>query len=186
MSFFIRFKLFLDEIEQTKYYRIIAGVIGVIILIFGLLFYMHSNKMARLQQDLKGINRNRQKARELLELHKQVTDQQEEVTAILAQDKTFKIQQAFSKLLDDLRLQSKLTKNTEVSEPQNLNNGYSEIRLDASFASLTMQELVKLLYTLESEYRRIYIKDLDIKKSAQGNFIDVTLVIATLQPNVRA
>lgn len=179
MSFLLRFKSFWDELEQAKYYRVVGIGITVIAFLFAVLFYIHAHKIKTLQDKIKVLNKERKKAREFLEQHEQVKQQQDEIREVLAQDRTFKIQQYFDKILNELRLQNKLSKPTEVAEPQDLKNGFNEIRLDASFTALTMQDLVQLLQKIE-EARRIYIKDLEIAK--ETNTIAVTLVIATLQP----
>lgn len=184
MSFLVRFKLFLDEIETASYYRMVAMVIGGIVLLFGLLFYFHTSKIAQLEKEIKTINREREKVRTILEQHNQVAKQQEEVESLLAQDKTFKIKEWFERELAKLGLQRKLIK-SEAADPQDLRNGYNEIKLDASFTSFSMQELVQLMNSIEDN-RRIYIKDLDItSKNMQGNAIDVTLVIATLHKQLQ-
>ena len=184
MSLLIRFKLFLDELEQKKYYQLVGLTIGAVVALLMFLFYMHNNNINFWQRELKRINAERNKARIFLEQHQQVEQQKVEVSEILAQNKSFKIKEYIAGVLMQLNLTSKLSKDPEVIDPQDLGNGFDEVKLDISFMSMSMQELVMLLGVI-AENRRIYTKELDITKSAQGNTINVTLIIATLQPGTQ-
>jgi hypothetical protein len=177
----IRFKNFVDELETKVYYRYLVGALVIFTALLVLLFYLHNNRISSLDQEIHKINRERQQARELLEKHTIIQQQKLEVDDILSQDKTFKIKEYFSQTVNDLNLGSKLAKDTEISEPQDLENGYSEIKLDASFTKLNMKELSELLYQTETS-RRIYTKELVITQAPNSQTIDATIVIATLQP----
>lgn len=181
MSMLIRIKNFFDELEKKEFRRYSMLFFGIIIGSIVLFFYMHNQKINRLQKELKKINRQRVQARGLLEKHTVVQQQKIEVDEILVQDKTFKIKEFFTRTVSEIGLNDKLSKEAEVSEPQDLENGYSEIKLDASFTKMNMKELCDLMYTIEKN-RRIYTKELAITKALQSPTIDVTLVIATLQP----
>lgn len=183
MSMLIRFKNFVDELESKIYYRYLAAVLGIFTALLVMFFYLHNRKVNSLEQELRKVNRERQQARELLEKHTIVQQQKLEVDEILSQDKTFKIKEYFSQAASELNLGNKLAKDTEISEPQDLENGYSEIKLDASFTKLTMKELSELLYKIETS-RRIYTKELVITQAPDSRTIDVTMVIATLQPRL--
>lgn len=185
MSMIVRFKNFLDELGSREYKKYLIVTIGLFIALIALLFYWHRTKVAYLEQSLRKLNRERQQARELLEKHTIVQQQKIEVDEILSQDKTFKIKEYFTQTVNDLRLNNKVAKDFEISEPQDLENGYSEIKLDASFTKMNMKELSELLYTIETS-RRIYTKELVITKAPESQSIDVTMVIATLQQRIQA
>lgn len=181
MNLLVRFKLFIDELEEKNFYRVIFATLACAIVVIGLLLYWQKSRVDYWTKELKRINNERKTARLLLERHEMVKQQKNEVDAILAQDKTFKIKEYFLRVIAELHLQSKLSKDAEISEPQDLGNGYDEIKLDASFTGISMQELVELLYKIEQN-NRIYTQELVITKASQGPTIDVALVIATLLP----
>lgn len=180
MSFLLRFKLFLDEFEQKNFYRVIAVVVAILVLFFGFLWYMHSNKTAFLQKELKRVNKERIRARDLLEQHNRVEAQKAVVDKVLSEEKSFKILEFANNILQESNLQRKLSKPLELSEPQDLGNNYNELRLEISLTNMTMQELVNLLYNKIQNNNKIYTKELTITKPSQSPTFDVTLVIATL------
>lgn len=180
MSFLLRFKLFLDEFEQKNFYRLIAGALFFIIVFFGFLVYLHSNRIAFLQKELKRINKDRVIARGLLEEHNLVEAQKAVVDKVLSEEKSFKILEYCSQILQETNLQKKLSKPLEISEPQDLGNDYNELKIEMSLSGITMQELVNLLYNKIQNNNKIYTKELSITKTSQSPTIDVTLVIATL------
>ena len=180
MSFFLRFKLFLDEFEQKNFYRFIAACIACIILFFGFLLYLHSNKIQFLQKELKRVNRERLTARNLLEQHSRVEEQKTAVDKVLSEEKSFKILEFGNNIMQATGLQRKLTKPLELAEPIDLGNNYNELTLEISLSGMSMQELVDLLYNKIQNNNKIYTKELSITKSSQSSTLDVILVIATL------
>jgi hypothetical protein len=180
MSFLLRFKLFLDEFEQKNFYRVIAAVIVFLILFFGFLLHLHSNKISFLQKELKRVNRDRIRARELLEQHNLVEEQKAVVDKVLSEEKSFKILEFANNIMQTTGLQRKLAKPLELSEPQDLGNNYNELKIEMNLSGMSMQELVDLLYNKIQNNNKIYTKELGITKSSQSPTLDVTLVIATL------
>lgn len=128
---------------------------------------------------LKSLNRSRTQAVEYLSRHERVEQQRAYVQDILERDPSFKIKEFFNQVVQQMNLQSRLAKPAEVSLPQDLGNGYEELKLESSFTNITTQQLVELLYTIEKN-ERMYAKDLVITQ-AKPSTIDATLVIATLQ-----
>jgi hypothetical protein len=181
MSFLLRFKLFLDEFEQKNYYRLLAGAIFTTILFFGSLLYLHSNKVAFLQKELKQVNRERIKARRFLEEHARVEAQKNVVDKVLSEEKSsFKILEFGNNVIQEANLQRRLAKPLELSEPQDLGNNYDELKLEMTFTGMTMQELVDFLYSKIQINNKVYTKELSITKLPQSPTLNITLVIATL------
>lgn len=178
MSFLLRLKNFIDEREQKSYYRIIGFVIGFLILCFFVLLYRYSGKVAELQKELKIINNQRKELSILLGEYEHVEMYKDRIKKVLEEDTTFRIKNYFDQAVAELNLKNY---KAEVSEPQDLQNGYNEIRLDCSFTGMTMQELVALLDGKIEKNKRIYTKELVITKTAGARTFDVTLVLATLQ-----
>lgn len=180
-----RLKIFIDELEQKQIIQYLAFIIGLLLFLFGLILYFHTSKVLQLQKEFRRVNHQRIQARNLLEKHTAVKQQKIEVDTILLQDKTFKIKEYFSSILKEMNLQNKLSKDPEVAIPQDLDNGYTEIKLDVGFTNMNMKELAEIIYNIEKN-RRIYTKELVITKALQTPTIDVTLIIATLQPKIES
>ena len=75
--------------------------------------------------------------------------------------------------------QKKLSTEVSTASPE---GHYQESILQARFTVLSMKEVTELLQEIELN-KRVFIKELDIATSKkQANSIDVTLIIATLEP----
>lgn len=180
MNMIIRIKQFIEELDNKTLYQYLAGVAGLVILILALLFFMGHRRVLTLQTEIASMNRFRADARNLLSKNAVVNERKKLVDEILTQDPTFIIKEYFLQVVAELNLAGNSTKEAEVSTPQDLKNGYSEIRLDASFTGITMQQLCELMFRLEKN-RRVFIKEVSITKNFSRPTIEVTLIIATLQ-----
>jgi len=179
----LRIKRFFDELDEKKLTQYLFILIGGLVLVLGGITYYTQHRIKTLKNEIKKVNVIREKARDLLSKNAVVNMQRDEVDAILAQDNQFKIKEFFVELVANLNLTAQSSKETELSNPQDLDNGYSETKLDASFSGISMQRLCELLLQLEKN-RRIFLKEVVITKSSQSNAIDVSLVIATLQQKI--
>lgn len=163
--------------EQFRLYAI--GILSSItILSIGFLYYYYSSTHAVLKR-IQRINEQRVKTQELLERLQRVEKQQLEVNQLLEQDKEFKIGGYFSTIVRQLALERNKTREAATSSVQ-LDNGYTEVQLYASFFSMNMQKVVELLDTLEQN-NRIYVKELEIYKPDTDNSVNINIMIATLQ-----
>lgn len=176
----VRIKQFIEELGNGTLYQYLAGIAGLVVLITALLFYIGHRHVADLQTEIANMNRYRTEARNLLGKNAVVNERKKLVDEILAQDQTFYIGQYFSQVVSELNLTGNSSKDAEISSQQDLKNGYSEIRLDASFTGITMQQLCDLMFRLEKN-RRVFIKEVSITKTFSQPTIGVTLIIATLQ-----
>lgn len=169
------------DLDESQAYKWIGGVIVAIVICCSIIIYSFYAATENAQKRLKRVNQLREEARVILEKHEMVKKQQQEVDTILMKDPAFKIKEYFTALLKELGLERNMTKSAEVSDPQDLNNGYSEVKLDAALSELNMKQLSNFLYKIEQN-ERIFTKELTITKALKSPTIDVTLVIATLQP----
>lgn len=183
MTFLMRLKKFLDELEPRQLNQYLATTVGVLILLLTLFVYLGYARKTRLLDDIEALNRNRVRARELLVKQKQVVLRKNEVDTVLTEDRLFYIKDFFTQTINELGLLGNISKEAEVSEPQDLKNKYSEVKLDVGFSNLSTQQLCELLLRLEKN-KRIYLKEVDITKAQQNRTINATIVIATLQPSV--
>lgn len=183
MNIVIRLKNFIEELEEKTLYQYFAGVVGIVIILSALFMFMGYRKQSNLKREIISMNRMRGEARDLLSKHATLSQRKGEVDDILAQDPTFKIKEYFLQIVEELNLTSNSSKDSELSSPQDLKNGYSETKLDSSFSGITMQQLCDLMFRLEKN-RRVFIKEISISKNFSRPTLEVTLVIATLQPTV--
>lgn len=179
MNIITQISLWLQSLDPKELYRYFIGIILALIIIIGGLMYRHISKVSALRNSIAYSNQLRKESKKILEQHEIVKQQQQEVDTILAQDKNFKILEYFTLLLKELNLSVYSSKEPIVSQ-EDLNNGYIELRLDASFTKINMKQLCELLDKIERN-ERIYTKALNITKTHQAAAIDVAITIATLQ-----
>lgn len=163
--------------KQFQQYAL-AYMLSLVIITCGFLYYYHSSTKA-LTTKIARINEQRNKTKELLERFQRVKKQQIEVNDLLEEDKEFKIGGYFSSVINQLGLQQNKTRDPVTSSIQ-LDNGYTEIQLYASFSNINIQKIGELLDTLEQN-ARIYVKELEIYKSEQNHAVNINIMIATLQ-----
>lgn len=173
------------QLNQQKKYMVLGGILGTLILFFAFLSYRHFSIIADYKQRFQRVNELRKQAKVLLEKNEQVKRQQEYVQDIITKDRTFRIKEFFISTLQELGLARFSSKDPVVREPEDIDEQFAEITLDASFAGLTMKEVATLLFALEKN-ERIYCKEITITKALKTPTLDVSLLIATLQEKVEA
>jgi hypothetical protein len=177
---FLRFIQNLDTRKRLISYGIFVGTLLVTI---SLILFMHYRAMNKLDSQIRSINKERKRALHILQQHYEVLEQQQAVQVILEQEPNFYINQYVMATLQQLGIGQQLTKDLERSE-QDLAIGYKELRLVISLSGLSMQAITQLLYAFEQN-KRIWLKELKMSKNVKTGLIDVTLVIATLEPSTR-
>lgn len=157
---------------------------GISILLFFIatstMLYIAVRRVDTSERRIKKVNQLREQAKGILTRHAIVKKQQAEVDTVLERDSSFKIKEFFGTAIGRLGLAGSISKQPEVTDPQDLGNGYSEIKLDASFTGLSTQQLVDILYQIEQN-ERIYTKEVIVTKAPKSPTLDLALVIATLQ-----
>lgn len=174
---------FFEQLDQKQFQRYVLIFFSIIILSIGFIVYRYFTTISHLQRQIQEINKQRTTVKELLERYEIVKQQQAEVDALLEKDKDFKIAGYFNTIINNLNLTQNKTREPETLSEE-LENGYTEIKLYASFNNLNTQKLAQLLDTLEQN-ERIYTKELEIyKPEDQTTSINVNLSIATLEPKL--
>lgn len=157
---------------------------GISILLFFIAtsttLYIAVRRVDTSERRIKKVNQLREQAKAILTRHAIVKKQQAEVDTVLERDNSFKIKEFFTTAITKLGLTGSISKQPEVTDPQDLGNGYSEIKLDASFSGVSTQQLVDILYQIEQN-ERIYTKEVIVTKAPKSATLDLALVIATLQ-----
>lgn len=170
---------FINELDSNDFYKYMVVFIVMFLLIIGVIMYLQHSAIVSYEMRLKNINKQRVELRTLLQEHAMVNQQREAVDAILLKDKDFRISHFFELITKELGLASHVTKDTVIEN--DLGNGYAETQLDASFKDMDMKQVTDLLYKIEQS-PRVYTKNLVLLKTPKSAKLDVTLVVATLQP----
>ena len=169
--------------KKKEFYKNVGTYFGVMLaLTFGLIYYYYA-KTSELKATLKKVNRSRQDVQVILQKYKAVKKQSEEVNAMLAEEKNFKIKNFFDSIVQQHQLKNKQKKEAEVSE-ELLYKRYTEIKLAAQFRQISTQQLCEFLNSIEQK-ARVYTKELIVTKT-KGASLDVSLTIATLKPQSEA
>lgn len=170
---------FINELDAKDFYKYMIVVVVLFLIIIGAILYFQHSAIDSYETRLKNINKQRVELRSLLQEHVLVNKQRETVDAILSKDKAFRISNFFDLITKELGLSSNVTKDTVIEN--DLGNGYVETQLDASFKDMDMKQVTDLLYKIEQSLR-MYTKNLVLLKTPKSSKLDVTLVVATLQP----
>lgn len=173
---------YIQHLDAKQFQRYLIALFTALFLFSSFTIYRYYRSVSTLKKKIVYINTKRKEVKELLERFEIVKRQQEEVDALLAKDKDFKIGGYFNTVMTQVGVAQNKTREPETSSEE-LDNGYTEIKLYASFSNMNMQNLTKLLDTLEQN-ERIYTKELEIYKPNQGPTINVNLLIATLEPKL--
>ena len=182
MTFLTPLRTYLENLSQKELNKVIAGFLIFLLCIAGYLLYRRQTKIQDLTSRLQTVNKERVKTQRIIQAHTALKNQRRDVDVLLDQDKNFRLLDYFNTLTSQLGLVNAGA--PVVGSPRDLDIGYNEIELTASFSSLTMVQLVSLLESLDKN-KRIYTKDLLIEKSQKTPSIDVKIVIATLEPLIK-
>ncbi|MGB8468114.1 MAG: hypothetical protein WCE21_03840 [Candidatus Babeliales bacterium] len=168
-----------SNLDAAQFKKWSASFFGITTLLLLALFYWYYHATTHLSSKMVLINKQRVQTRELLERFEVVKKQKAEVNTLLEQDRDFKIGGYFSTIIDTLHMRANKTRDPATSSIQ-LDNGYTEIQLYASFSQVNMQKIAELLDTIEQN-PRIYVKELEIYKPGTEQSVNFNVMIATLQ-----
>jgi len=176
MSFFEKFQEFALPVETSEFYRNVGIFLGALTLITGSIMYYHHSATSELRSSLQRMHKTQQEAKQILERLKAVSKRQEEVDAVLEEDKNFKLKSFYDDVIQRLGLSPNQVKEADVNDDV-LQKMYTEIKVNAQLRGISTKQLCELLQSLEQK-ARVYVKDLTIVK--KNDSLDVTLTIATL------
>ena len=180
MIFFTKIQEFLYGLEERHFYYYMSAFLGIIVIVSVAFLYYQYDSTTQLVESIEAINEDREtKVKPFLAKAGQVKQKLRDINVMLAQDPDFKIGEYFKKLKHFIPPAKEI-----IPTQTDRDDHYRETSLKANFTSISMQQLLELLKDLE-QTERIYIKELDIKKSVKTDHsIDVELTIATLLPKL--
>lgn len=173
----------IDELDSQTFrtYAIVAGVIFCALA--GLIIFRNYRGIQSRKLKLNYNNEQREELNSILTRYELVKQQKAAVDAVLKKDPDFKIKEYVDTVLQQQNLTSNQSQQAELAQEE-LENGYTEIKLYLRLAGLNMQAIVQLLDALEKN-NRIYTKDLEIyTTSNSSSTVSLNLLLATLQRGV--
>ncbi len=181
MEFLERMRDTINSLEDRDFYKYLAVFFGGIMLLLGLLLYIHYRKVSNYREELKKVDVLRIQTKKILSDFRTVTQQKHLVEDILAENKNFLIGESFQSIVQRLGLKLSLSEQTPPTTGETI-SGLTEVHISAHFSSITMKQLTDLL-TAIGQVPQLYTKDLTIKRSPRGRSVDVDINVATLEPS---
>lgn len=182
MQFLDSIRDYIKEMDESEYYKYFGAFIGALLLLIGLLSYFHYSRVRAYKSDLKMLETQRKQTQKILADYKSVTAQKEKVEDILAQNKDFRIGEAYQTVLEKLGLMLRQTDKTAPTEGETI-SGKTEIYVSSHLNGLSMKQLTDLLFQI-ANIPQMYVKDLVIKKNPTMPAVDVDITVATLESPV--
>lgn len=171
---------FFATMSKKDFQRAMLAGAATLTLLLSFFVYRYIATVSKLKKEIANINRLRsQDVEDVLTRYELVKKQQTEVETILAKDPTFKIKEFLDTVMNKVNIVQYKAKEPQFSQ-QDLENGYTENQLYASFANVTTQHVCELLYALEQN-ERVYIKQVELYKTDLNKTINANITIATLQ-----
>ncbi len=179
MSFLSSIRTFFITKNRRDLFIYYGIFLAILLLTAGAIITTHFSALTKLNNQLKEVNKYRETARHILLKNKEILAQQEAVKTILAQEPNFLIGKYFSEeLMKQISLP--VTSGPDMTE-MDVGNGFFERRLTVAFSHITMKQLAEFLLKIEQK-ERVYTKEIKITKDIKDGLLNVTLMIATLEP----
>lgn len=180
MALLTRIREFIKSLDERDLYFYMGGFFGACLLLFGLVIYFHYSRVSRYATDLKRLDTQRGQTRKVLSNYKTVNLQQARVEELLAENKNFRIGEAYQSIINKLRLGVHQQEQPTPTTGETV-SGKTEVLLHTHLDRISMKQLTDLLSEI-ANIIQMYPKDLVIKKTPNAQAVDVDLTIATLEP----
>lgn len=171
---------FLAELDKRTFYKYVAGLLAAMILIMGIIFYVHHRKILNLRTQIKKLNTQRDEVQRLLSTFECVKQQKSEVEALLEKDKNFKIVGYVDDLLTSLGLAGNKAGLQQSEESLENIGAYTEIKVVVTLSDISTRQLAELLQQIEKN-ERVHMNTLTITKSPTKASIDASFTLGTVQ-----
>ncbi len=180
MALLTRIREFIKGLDERDLYLYMGGFFGAFLLLFGLIVYFHYSRISRYTADLKRLDTQRTQTRKILTNYKTVNLQQARVEEILAENKNFRIGEAYQSIVNKVRLGTHQQDQPTPTTGETV-SGKTEVLLHTHLDRISMKQLTDLLSEI-ANVTQMYPKELVIKKTPNAQAVDVDLTIATLEP----
>lgn len=95
---------FIRGLEDRDVYKYFAAFFASIIVLLSFAIYFHYSRVSRYTTDLKALETLRNQTKRILSDYKAVSAQKEKVEEVLAQNKSFRVGEAFQSILEKTNL----------------------------------------------------------------------------------
>lgn len=174
----------ITQLDAKTFRNYLIAFFVVLTLILGLILYRYYSSVSYIHKNIRRVNEERERVKEIALSYELVEEQQRLVEALIKKNPNFKIAGEFEKILTQHKLMSNLVRKPDT-HPTPLDTGHTEVTLLASLTNLNMKTIAELLDTLERN-ERITIKEIEITKPTNGRTVNLNLTIATLEPTSQA
>jgi hypothetical protein len=174
MEIIVKLATYLQGLSKKQFQKILLIAIGLAFLIVvGVNYYIYQKSLEYVMQ-IKQFETLANKSVGILEDNQKMEDEALRIQGILDQNKEFNIKSYFEGFCQQNSLVPTQGFDTRLDDS---NDKFDEIYLSASFKSLTMDKIVKIL---EEFYKKeiIYIKSMSIKQE-QEKKVSFEITIAT-------
>lgn len=185
MVFIDKIKEFIEGLEEREFYIYLSAFFLAFVLFMSLLIYWHKSRMNYWQTQLSELKKQKTITRRLLDENATVELDRKKVNDILTSGSTsFKIFDFYVNMVNQLDLANYKTK--EPAEPQTiqLESGEKERTLAVDFHDLNMKQVTDILKYIEDN-PRVYAKRLNIEKSKDKPSVNISIEIATIEPQLQ-
>lgn len=169
-----------DDSELLKYFSL---SLGIFLVLLGGLLYFHYDQVSWHTKQLRNLDKERTKTRTILRDTKIVKAQQKEVEDILAQDKDFRIGQAYQSIIQKSKLGSKIVDKKPTPRTGDTVSDKTELQITSTLRGLSMKEVTDFLLLI-AQVPQLYTKDITIKKIPGRPTVDVDITVATLEQSL--
>lgn len=181
MELLDRIQEFIKGLEDIDVYKYFAAFLAALVVLLTISIYLHYSRVSRYTADLKTLETLRAQTKKILSDYKAVTAQKEKVEDILAQNKNFRVGEAFQSILEKTHLLMHQTDQTAPTPGETV-SGKTEILVSSHLNNINMKQLTDLLLQI-ANVPQMYTKDLVIKKNPNAPAVDVDITVATLEPS---
>ena len=182
MELFSPIRDFLRQADDRELYTYGGIMAGVLCVLFGLLIYFHYRNVSWYTNEFKKLDKLRTTTRSILQDAKLPKLQQQQVDAILAQDKNFRIVQAYQTILKEENLSDPKRVDLSVPTTGESISGKTEVIITSTLRGLSMKEVTDFLVHI-AQIPQLYTKDITINKVPGQSTVDVDITVATLEPS---
>jgi len=174
MEFLIKIARFVQNLNKKQFEQyLIATIVGIIILIAAILYYVYNTSSALLIH-IKQLETLAKKSAHILSDNQRVQQQEERFKQMLEKNPDFRLNSFFEQFCRDMNITPEVGWSDHSEQ---INDKMDEISIPATFKNQTTETLVKFLENLDQK-EMVYTKELRIRSEANKK-ITFDISIAT-------
>lgn len=177
MIFLEKFETIIEQFDEKKWYTFLGVFLGGVASLILLTTFYYFWDVSDLKKQINVLNESREEVQKILTRAQYVQGQRQEVDAMLAKERDFKLAGYITNVLTKLGLRETMMQDSRVDRE---GGKYQEVIVELTLDDLNMRQLTEFLNEI-GKNRRVYTKKLDIIKSKKTpNTLEVNITLATL------